>query len=123
MNSDEFILSFDEYARRHAARRKQRRGLKPAGAIFATTEGDLADTYSPGETEDPNLMPHDTVLRWLIRESIRAFGEASIARTWFHTPHQQLEARPIDLVCTHAGAVSVFRALPESPNPLYNLGS
>lgn len=110
MTGDEFIREFDAYALRMAARRGR--------DVFELTDDEMSDGYSPGETENPALMPLETVQSWLIRKSIRTFhNDADAAREWFFTRHEQLHARPIDLVYTHAGVVSVFRALPDRRHP------
>jgi len=110
MTKDEFITKFDAYAVRFAARRGRN--------IFELTAAEINDGYCPGDTEDPALMPLDVVQHWLIKRSIRSFqGDTDAAREWFFSPHERLDGPPIDLIHTHAGAVSVFRALPDRDNP------
>lgn len=105
MTNDEFIREFDAYAERKAARRGR--------CIFQLGSEELNDAYCPGETENPALMPLEAVQHWLIRRSISSFeSDIDTARNWFFSPNELLHALPIDLIHTHIGVVSVFRALP-----------
>ena len=104
MTRDEFFQEFEAYARRSATRK--------AGDVFELSLEEIGDSYSPGETENPELMPLETVQRWLIRKSLLAYDmDADAAREWFMTQDESLSACPIEIVDTHPGVISVFRLL------------